>query len=234
MARKLPLPDGAIIVKMTEDKIHVALADDDVLLREGLASLLERSEFDVVGQCASAPALLALVREQRPDLVIVDIRMPPGHSTEGLDAAGQIRAEFPDIAILVLSAHVEVEHAMDLLASGQRSGYLLKSRVIDVDDFVDTLKRLVRGASVVDPALVAELVTARHADDVLDVLSPREREVLALMAEGRSNSGIAGKLWVTEGTVEKHIGSIMTKLRLPETDDMHRRVLAVLAFLNAL
>ena len=219
---------------MTEDRIQVALADDDVLLREGLASLLERSGFDVVGQCAGAPELLALVRDRRPELVIVDIRMPPGYATEGLDAARQIRAEFPDIAILVLSAHVEVEHAMGLLASGQRSGYLLKSRVIDVDDFVDTLKRLVRGGSVVDPALVAELVTARHADDQLNVLSPREREVLALMAEGRSNSGIARKLWVTEGTVEKHIGSILTKLRLPETDDMHRRVLAVLAFLNAL
>jgi DNA-binding NarL/FixJ family response regulator len=166
--------------------------------------------------------------------VIVDIRMPPGHSTEGLDAARQIRAEFPEIAILVLSAHVEVEHAMGLLSSGQRSGYLLKSRVINVDDFVDTLKRLVRGASVVDPAVVAELVTARRADDQLDVLSPREREVLALMAEGRSNSGIAQKLWVTEGTVEKHISSIMTKLRLPETDDMHRRVLAVLTFLKTL
>jgi serine/threonine-protein kinase PknK len=219
---------------VTEDRIRVALADDDVLLREGLASLLERSGFDVVGQSEAAPTLLALVREQRPDLVIVDIRMPPDHSTEGLDAAGQIRAEFPDIAILVLSAHVEVEHAMGLLAGGERSGYLLKSRVINVDDFVDTLKRLVRGASVVDPALVAELVTARRADDVLDVLSPREREVLALMAEGRSNSGIARELWVTEGTVEKHIGSILTKLRLPETDDTHRRVLAVLTFLNAL
>jgi DNA-binding NarL/FixJ family response regulator len=219
---------------MSEDRIQVALADDDVLLREGLASLLERSGFDVAGQCATAPELLALVRERRPELVIVDIRMPPGHSTEGLEAAGQIRAEFPDIAILVLSAHVEVEHAMGLLASGERSGYLLKSRVINVDDFVDTLKRLVRGASVVDPALVAELVTARRADDVLDVLSPREREVLGLMAEGRSNSGIARELWVTEGTVEKHIGSIMTKLRLPETDDTHRRVLAVLTFLNAL
>ena len=219
---------------MTEDRIRVALADDDVLLREGLASLLERSGFDVVGQCEAAPALLALVREQRPELVIVDIRMPPDHSTEGLEAASQIRAEFPDIAILVLSAHVEVEHAMGLLAGGERSGYLLKSRVINVDDFVDTLKRLVRGASVVDPALVAELVTARRADDVLDVLSPREREVLALMAEGRSNSGIARELWVTEGTVEKHIGSILTKLRLPETDDTHRRVLAVLTFLNAL
>jgi DNA-binding NarL/FixJ family response regulator len=219
---------------VTEDRIRVALADDDVLLREGLASLLERSGFDVVGQCEAAPELLALVRAERQELVIVDIRMPPDHSTEGLEAASQIRAEFPDIAILVLSAHVEVEHAMGLLAGGQRSGYLLKSRVINVDDFVDTLKRLVRGASVVDPALVTELVTARRADDVLDVLSPREREVLALMAEGRSNSGIARELWVTEGTVEKHIGSILTKLRLPETDDTHRRVLAVLTFLNAL
>jgi serine/threonine-protein kinase PknK len=219
---------------MTENQIEVALAEDDVLLREGLASLLEHSGFDVVGQCADAPLLLALVRERQPELVIVDIRMPPGYSTEGLEAARQIRAEFPDIAILVLSAHVEVEHAIGLLASGQRSGYLLKSRVINVDDFVDTLKRLVRGASVVDPALVAELVTARHAVDQLDVLSRREREVLALMAEGRSNSGIARELYVTEGTVEKHIGSILMKLRLPETDDMHRRVLAVVTFLNAL
>ena len=219
---------------MTENRIEVALAEDDVLLREGLASLLEHSGFDVVGQCADAPMLLALVRERRPELVIVDIRMPPDYSTEGLEAARQIRAEFPDIAILVLSAHVEVEHAIDLLASGQRSGYLLKSRVINVDDFVDTLKRLVRGASVVDPALVAELVSARHAVDQLDVLSRREREVLALMAEGRSNSGIARKLVVTEGTVEKHIGNILMKLRLPETDDMHRRVLAVVTFLNAL
>jgi serine/threonine-protein kinase PknK len=218
---------------VTGDPIQVGLADDDVLLREGLASLLVRSGFDVVGKCADAPHLLALVREQQPQLVIVDIRMPPDYSTEGLDAARQIREEFPDIAILVLSAHVEVEHAMSLLASGQRSGYLLKSRVINVDDFVDTLKRLVRGASVVDPALVAELVAARHPDDLLHVLSPREREVLALMAEGLSNSAIAGKLWVTEGTVEKHVGSILMKLRLPEADDVHRRVLAVLAFLNA-
>jgi DNA-binding NarL/FixJ family response regulator len=219
---------------MAENRIEVALAEDDVLLREGLASLLEHSGFDVVGQCAEAPLLLALVRERRPELVIVDIRMPPDYSTEGLEAARQIRAEFPDIAILVLSAHIEVEHAIGLLASGQRSGYLLKSRVINVDDFVDTLKRLVRGASVVDPALVAELVTARHAVDQLGVLSRREREVLALMAEGRSNSGIARKLVVTEGTVEKHIGNILMKLRLPETDDMHRRVLAVVTFLNAL
>ncbi|MGO9784926.1 MAG: response regulator [Streptosporangiaceae bacterium] len=213
--------------------MRVALADDDVLLREGLASLLERSGFEVVGQCEDAPQLLTLVRERQPDLVIVDIRMPPGHSTEGLDAARQIRSEFPDIAILVLSAHVEVEHAMDLLAGGQRSGYLLKSRVIDVEDFIETLKRLTRGASVVDPALVAELVSARRSDDPLEMLSPREREVLALMAEGRSNSGISTELWVTEGTVEKHVHSILMKLSLPETDDMHRRVLAVLTFLGA-
>ena len=222
-----------IIMKVTEVPIRVALADDDVLLREGLASLLERSGFDVVGQCGNAQQLTALVRQQRPELVIVDIRMPPGHSTEGLDAAREIRSEFPDTAILVLSAHVEVEHAMDLLASGQRSGYLLKSRVINVDDFLETLRRVVRGASVVDPVLVKELVAARRADDPLDVLSPREREVLSLMAEGRSNAGIARDLWVTEGTVEKHVRSILMKLGLPEADDVHRRVLAVLTFLGA-
>ena len=223
----------AIIDVMTEERIRVALADDDVLLREGLASLLERSGFDVVGQCGDSARLLDLVRQQRPELVIVDIRMPPGHSTEGLQAAHQIRAEFPHIAILVLSAHVEVEHAMDLLASGERTGYLLKSRVINVDDFTDTLRRLVRGGSAVDPALVTELVAARRADDPLEELSPREREVLALMAEGRSNSAISRELWVTEGTVEKHVRSILMKLHLPESDEVHRRVLAVLTFLGA-
>jgi len=202
-------------------------------MREGLASLLERRGFDVVGQCGDAAQLLDLVRQQRPDLVIADIRMPPGHGTEGLDAARQIRSAFPDTAILVLSAHVEVEQAMDLLASGQGSGYLLKSRIIDVDDFIDTLRRLVRGGSAIDPVLVAELVTAKRMNDLLGVLSPREREVLALMAEGRSNSGIAGELWVTEGMVEKHVRSILIKLRLPESDDLHRRVLAVLTFLGA-
>jgi DNA-binding NarL/FixJ family response regulator len=142
-----------------------------------------------------------------------------------------IREEFPETAILILSAHVELEHAMDLLASGRRSGYLLKSRVTDVDEFVDTLARIVRGGSAVDPALVQELVAARRVDDPLDGVTPREREVLALMAEGRSNAGIARELWVTEGTVEKHVRSILGKLRLPETRDDHRRVLAVLAFL---
>jgi serine/threonine-protein kinase PknK len=218
---------------VTETRIRVALADDDVLLREGLASLLERSGFSVLGQSGDASQLIALVRKRKPELVIVDIRMPPDHSTEGLDAARVIRAEFPGIAILVLSAHVEVEHAMDLLTSGERSGYLLKSRVTDVEDFIETLKRIVRGASVVDPVLVQELVAARRVNDPLEVLSPREREVLSLMAEGRSNSGISRELWVTEGTVEKHVRSILMKLRLPETDDVHRRVLAVLTFLEA-
>ena len=218
---------------MSGSGTQVALADDDVLLREGLASLLERSGFDVVAQAGDAAELIGAVRERRPDLVIVDIRMPPDHATEGLDAARVIRAEFPEIAVLVLSAHAEVEHAMDLLASGQRSGYLLKDRVTDVDEFLETLRRLVRGASVVDPALVHELVAASRVDDPLAVLSSREREVLALMAEGRSNAGIARCLWVTEGTVEKHVRSILMKLRLPDTGDDHRRVLAVLAFLEA-
>jgi len=216
-----------------EEPTRVVIADDDVLLREGLASLLDRSGLAVIGQTGSGRELLELVREHKPDLAIVDIRMPPTHSTEGLDAARVIREEFPETAILLLSAHVEVEHAMDLLASGERSGYLLKSRVTDVDEFVETLERIVKGGSVVDPALVQELVAARRAEDPLDVLSPREREVLALMAEGRSNAGIARQLWVTEGTVEKHVHSILGKLRLPETGDDHRRVLAVLAFLEA-
>ena len=211
----------------------MALADDDVLLREGLASLLERSGFDVVGQGGDAAQLMALVRQHRPELAIVDIRMPPNHATEGLEAARVIREEVPETAILVVSAHVEVEHAMDLLGSGERTGYLLKSRVTDVDDFVETLERIVRGGSVVDPALVQELVAARRANDPLEELSPREREVLALMAEGRSNAGIARQLWVTEGTVEKHVHSILLKLRLPETGDDHRRVLAVVTYLDA-
>ena len=211
----------------------VVLADDDVLLREGLASLLEGRRFDVVGRGGDVTELLALVRDHRPDLAIVDIRMPPTHSTEGLDAARVIRSELPGTAILVLSAHTEIEHAMDLLASGERTGYLLKSRVADVDEFIETLERIVKGGSVVDPVLVQELVAARRVQDPLDALSPREREVLALMAEGFSNAGIAQRIWVTEGTVEKHVRHILAKLSLPETHDSHRRVLAVLTFLDA-
>ena len=218
---------------MTARATRVALADDDVLLREGLAGLLERSGYEIVGRCGDASELLELVRDHQPELVIVDIRMPPSHTTEGLEAARVIRDEIPEAAILVLSAHVEVEHAMDLLGSGERIGYLLKSRVTDVDDFLVTLDRIVQGASVVDPALVQELVAARRLNDPLEHLSPRELEVLALMAEGRSNSGIARQLWVTEGTVEKHVHSILRKLPLPEGEDDHRRVLAVVTYLDA-
>jgi DNA-binding NarL/FixJ family response regulator len=215
-----------------EERRRVVLADDDVLLREGLASLLERSGFEVVGQADDGAQLVRLVREQDPDLAIVDIRMPPDHSTEGLDAAREIREEFPRTGIVLLSAHVEVEHAMEVLEGGDRTGYLLKSRVTDVDDFLDTLERVAKGGSVVDPVLVQELVGARRKDDPLAELTPREREVLALMAEGRSNAGIARLLWVTEGTVEKHVHSVLSKLPLPATEDDHRRVLAVVAYLD--
>jgi DNA-binding NarL/FixJ family response regulator len=211
----------------------VIVADDEVLLREGLASLLDHSGFEVVGQAGDAEELMPLVRELLPELVLVDIRMPPTHTVEGLDAARAIRQELPQIGILVLSAHVEVEHAMELLGSGERIGYLLKSRVTDVDAFVETLERIAGGGSVVDPALVRELVVARHLDDPLAELTPREREVLGLMAEGRSNAGIAHALWVTEGTVEKHVHSILAKLPLAESEDDHRRVLAVITFLES-
>jgi DNA-binding NarL/FixJ family response regulator len=213
--------------------VRVALADDDVLLREGLASLLERSGFEIVGQAGDPSELLALVRGLKPDLAVVDIRMPPTHTTEGLDAARAIRDEFPDIGILVLSAYVDVEHAMELLATGQRIGYVLKSRVTAVGEFIETVERIANGGSVVDPALVQELVSARRTNDPLAVLSAREREVLTLMAEGRSNAGIGHRLWVTEGTVEKHVRSILMKLNLPEGEDDHRRVLAVVTYLEA-
>jgi DNA-binding NarL/FixJ family response regulator len=212
---------------------RVVVADDDVLLREGLAGLLERAGFQVVAQAGDGRVLIDVVRDYVPDLAIVDIRMPPTHTTEGLDAARTIREEFPELGVVVLSAFVDVEHAMELLASGERCGYLLKSRVTDVDDFIDTLRRIARGASVVDPALVQELVAARRVDDPLEELTAREREVLALMAEGRSNVGIARQLWVTEGTVEKHVHSILAKLPLSETEDDHRRVLAVVTYLEA-
>jgi DNA-binding NarL/FixJ family response regulator len=212
---------------------RVVLADDDVLLREGLASLLGGSGFEVVGQAGNGVELLALVRATRPDVAIVDIRMPPAHATEGLDAARVIRKELPGTAIIVLSAHVEIDEAMELLAGGERLGYLLKSRVTHVAQFIETVQRITAGASVVDPLLVQELIKAQRRRDPLDVLSPREREVLALMAEGRSNAGIAGEIFVSEGTVEKHVRSILTKLDLPETESGHRRVLAVLRFLEA-
>jgi DNA-binding NarL/FixJ family response regulator len=221
-----PQSDGATAAR-------VLLAEDDVLLREGIASLLQPTRFEVVAQTGDRPSILPLVRDAQPDLVVLDIRMPPTNTTEGLDAAREIRTEFPEIGILVLSAHTEVEHAMELLATGERIGYLLKTRVTDVDEFIETLERIVRGGSVMDPALVQELVRARRRDDPLAGLSQREREVLELMAEGRSNAGIARRLWVTEGTVEKHVRHILAKLSLSETDDDHRRVLAVVTFLES-
>jgi DNA-binding NarL/FixJ family response regulator len=212
---------------------RVVLADDDVLLREGIASLLERADYEVVGQAGNATELLELVREQAPELAVIDIRMPPSHTLEGLEAASAIRADFPRVGILLLSAHVDVETAVDLLRSGEGVGYLLKSRVRDVADFLDALDRIARGGSVVDPALVEELVKHRRRRDPLGELTEREREVLGLMAEGLSNRGIAQRLWVTEGAVEKQVRNILAKLRLPVTEADHRRVLAVLTFLDA-
>jgi DNA-binding NarL/FixJ family response regulator len=218
---------------VSTSRTRVVLADDDVLLREGLVGLLERSGFEVVGQCGTPFELIDLVRGLRPDLAIVDIRMPPTHTSEGLDAAASIREEFPDTAIVVLTAHVQLERATELLASGERSGYLLKTRVTDVDSFVSTLERIVGGESVVDTALVQQLVAARLAEDPLDALTPRERVVLSLMAEGRSNAGIARQLSVTQSTVEKHVHGILEKLRVPATEEDQRRVLAVITYLGA-
>ncbi|MFF5290283.1 response regulator [Paractinoplanes globisporus] len=213
--------------------MRVVLAEDDVLLREGLASLLDRSGLVVLGQAGTGAELLELARRHKPDLVVSDVRMPPTHTTEGLEAARQLRKELPDTGILVLSAYADVEQAMELLAGGRRIGYLLKSRVTDVAEFLAALQRIADGGSVIDPGVVAELVSARRRNDPLAALSAREREVLSQMAEGQSNAGIARRLFITEGTVEKHVRAVLTKLALPDTDDHHRRVLAVLAFLEA-
>jgi DNA-binding NarL/FixJ family response regulator len=212
---------------------RLVLADDDVLLREGMASLLTGSGFTVVGQAGDATGLLALVRERDPDLAVIDVRMPPNFRTEGLRAAQVIRDRFWRTSVLVLSAYVEVTHALDLLAGGQGVGYLLKSRVTHVEDFIEAVERILGGGSVVDAELVQELVSAPHRDDPLGALTAREREVLTLMAEGRSNAGIARELWVTEGTVEKHVQHILTKLALPDSGADHRRVLAVIRYLES-
>jgi DNA-binding NarL/FixJ family response regulator len=213
--------------------VRVALADDNVLLREGVARLLERAGFEITGQAGDAAGLIDLVQAHRPDLVVVDIRMPPGHSTEGLGAAKTIREEFPETGIMVLSAFVHTEHAVQLLSSGKGIGYLLKDRVEDVGEFVQALQRVADGGSVIDPALVQDLVRTRRDQGPFDTLSAREREVLALMAEGRTNAGIARQLWLAESTVEKHVHSILGKLDLPDSADDHRRVLAVLAYLSS-
>jgi DNA-binding NarL/FixJ family response regulator len=211
---------------------RLILADDDVLLREGIASLLGNAGYDVVGQAGDAASLIDMVREQRPELIVIDIRMPPSYTTEGLEAARTIRTDFPEVGILLLSAHVVVETALDLLEEGERIGYLLKSRVMRAADFLDAVERIANGGCVVDPSLVKALLGVSRRDDPLAELTGREREVLALMAEGRSNNGIAHRLYITEGAVEKHVRSILMKLHLPTTEDDHRRVLAVVTYLE--
>jgi serine/threonine-protein kinase PknK len=208
------------------------VADDDVLLREGLASLLGEAGYDVVDRAGDATTLITAVRAQQPDLVVIDIRMPPTLTSEGIDVARTIRNESPQIGILLLSAHVELETAIDFLQGGERIGYLLKSRILKVEELVDALARIALGGAVIDPHLVQELFAQQRRSDPLAVLTTREREVLALVAEGRSNSGIAHLLWITEGAVEKHVRSILAKLQLPATTEDHRRVLAVLTFLD--
>jgi DNA-binding NarL/FixJ family response regulator len=211
---------------------RVVIADDDLLLREGVSSVLAAAGYEIVGHAGDAATLETLVRDTVPDVAVIDIRMPPTQTWEGLDAARSIRAEFPEIAILLLSAHIEVETAIDLLEAGERIGYLLKTRILRSDDFVDALDRVCTGGSVVDPALVHELVVQRHRNDPLAELTAREKDVLTLMAEGLSNAGIAGRLYVTDGAVEKHVRSILAKLNLSANEDDHRRVLAVLTYLQ--
>ena len=213
--------------------MRVVLAEDSVLLREGIARILEEAGIEVVGQAGDADDLLRKVRGHKPDVAITDIRMPPSHTDEGLRAAHEIRAELPDVGVLVLSQYVEEGYALDLLADNAAGlGYLLKDRVGDVDAFLDAVRRVSEGGSALDPEVVSQLMGRKRRDDPLDELTPREREVLGLMAEGRSNRAIAETLVVTERAVEKHVTSIFSKLDLANTPEDHRRVLAVLAYLR--
>jgi DNA-binding NarL/FixJ family response regulator len=213
--------------------VRVVIAEDTVLLREGIAGLLEDDGHDVVGRVGDADALLALVAEHEPELAIVDVRMPPGYDDEGTRAAAIIRREHPATAVLVLSQHIETRHVVELAAAGGGFGYLLKERVRDVDGFLDAARRVSAGGSALDPQVVARLLAAQEHEDALTELSPREREVLGLIAEGRTNAGIARRLGLTEKTVETHVRSILMKLELPASPGDHRRVMAVLAYLRA-
>jgi DNA-binding NarL/FixJ family response regulator len=215
--------------------MRVALADDAVILREGLSRLLEEAGFEVVGLAADGDALLELVERTRPDVAIIDIRMPPTHTDEGLQAAKVIRERWPEIGILVLSQHVNTRYALELLSTGTDGvGYLLKERVSDLQELSSSVNRVGHGGSVLDPAVVGELVgRRRRGDDPLEYLTDREREVLALMAEGRSNGAIAERLFITDHTVEKHVKNILGTLNLPQSPDDHRRVLAVITYLNS-
>jgi DNA-binding NarL/FixJ family response regulator len=213
--------------------VRVVIAEDSVLLREGVARILADAGFEVVGQAGTADELMLKVRSYSPDVAIVDIRMPPTHTDEGLQAAHEIREKHPGIGVLVLSQYIEPAYAMELLAeSAEGVGYLLKDRISDVDEFSDAVRRVADGGSALDPEIVSQLVGRRRGDDPLGELTPREREVLGLMAEGRSNQGIAERLVVTERAVEKHVTSIFSKLNLPAATADHRRVLAVLAYLR--
>jgi serine/threonine-protein kinase PknK len=213
--------------------VRVILADDAVLVREGLARLLVERGFDVVAQAGDADSLLARVAELAPDLAVIDIRMPPTHTNDGLRAANEIRARHPRTATLVLSQYVEVDYALGLVAKPGRVGYLLKDRIVDIDAFAGSLRRIAAGETVVEPALVDQLLQARRVDDPLEQLSARERDVLALMAQGRTDRGIAEELFVTRKTVEAHVRSILRKLDLPRDAGENRRVHAVLQYLRA-
>jgi DNA-binding NarL/FixJ family response regulator len=213
--------------------VRVVIAEDAVLLREGLAGLLEDAGHEVVGRAGDASVLLALVGEHAPDLAVVDVRMPPGYDDEGTRAAAEIRRNHPATAVLVLSQHVETRHIVELVAEGGGFGYLLKDRVLDVDDFLEAVRRVASGGSALDPQVVSALIGAPRLSSALDALTPREREVLSLMAEGRTNAGIARRLWLTEKTVETHVRTILMKLDLVVSTEGHRRVLAVLTYLRA-
>jgi DNA-binding NarL/FixJ family response regulator len=215
--------------------MRVAVADDAVILREGLARLLEEAEFDVVGLAADAEELYQIVASERPDVAIVDIRMPPTHTDEGLRAAKEIRRRWPETGILVLSQHLQPAYALELLSCGtQGTGYILKDRVADLTELAASVRRVGLGGSVLDPSVVEQLVDQRRRrDDPFERLSEREREVLALMAEGRTNKAVAERLFISEHTVEKHVSNIFATLQLPVSADDHRRVLAVVRFLDA-
>ena len=212
--------------------MRIVIAEDTVLLREGLAGLLEDAGHAVLARVGDAESLRAVVAEHEPELAIVDVRMPPTYDDEGMRAAAEIRRTHPETSVLVLSQHVESRHAVELVGSGGGFGYLLKDRVLDVDEFLEAAERVARGGSALDPEVVTHLLTPT-GDGELDALTPREREVLGLVAEGKTNAGIAKQLWVTEKTVETHVSSILGKLGLTHDEDGHRRVLAVLAYLRS-
>lgn len=213
--------------------LRLVLADDAALIRQALAELLQRAGVEVVAQVGNAPLLVRAVEDTRPDVAVIDIRMPPTQTREGIHAALEIRELFPAVGILLLSTHAQIDDAVELFSATASSvGYLLKDSVSDLDELIDGLTRISEGGTVLDPKLVVELLAARRRTDPLDALTPRECEVLALMAQGQSNAGIAKTLWITHGAVEKHIKHIFAKLGIPATSDTHRRVLAVITFLE--